>query len=221
MKISRDFSDEKVSFFLDVFQNNRFEGNVPVVFQDKMSSVWVEFDLQPDSLTQAKVKLQLPADAYQPDNELFLHGVNQKKIQLFVESDFPLFDLNRLMATFGDRLEITNDLSRADMLVWVASNTENSKSELYLDFIKSGKECIVIPYEAKADVFKNWLIGGSWERLKSISQGEALDERRFRQEPFESSLESYLDGKNIMPKFDNLFRYTYETNRDWSRILIT
>ena len=130
------------------------------------------------------MKLQLPADAYQPDNELFLHGVNQKKIQLFVESDYPLFDLNRLIATFGDRLEITNDLSRADMLVWVASNTENSKSELYLDLIKSGKECIVIPYEAKADVFKNWLIGGSWERLKPVSQGEALDERRFRQEPF-------------------------------------
>ncbi len=221
IKISRDISDENVSFFLDVFQNDRFEGNVPVVFQDKMSSVWVTLDLQQDSLTQAKVKLQLPADAYQPDNELFLHGVNQKKIQVFVESDYPLFDLNRLMATFGDRLEITNDLSRADMLVWVASNTENSKSELYLDFIKSGKECIVIPYQAKADVFKNWLIGGSWERLKSISQGEALDERRFRQEPFESSLERYLDGKNVMPKFENLFRYSHETNRDWSRILMT
>ena len=221
IKISRDISSQKAAFFLDVFQNNQFEGNVPVVFQNNMSSVWVELDLPQDSLTHAKVKLQLPADAYQPDNELFLHGVNQKKIQVYVESAYPLSDLNRLMATFGDRLEITTDLNKADMLVWVATSNENPKSELYLDFIKSGKECIVIPYLAKDNVFKNWLIGGSWERLKPLSQGEGLDERGFRQEPFESSLERYLDGRNVMPKFDHLFRYAYETNRDWSRILMT
>jgi hypothetical protein len=34
-------------------------------------------------------------------------------------------------------------------------------------------------------------------------------------------LETYLDGKNVLPRFNRLYQYPYETNRDWSRILIT
>ena len=219
VKISRNFTGKKAEFFVNLYDENGYFGNRSVRFEPDMRSVQLTLTLP--KFEVARMRLTLPKDAYEPDNQLFLHGVNASKIKVFLRSDGPVSDLDRLLETLGDRLQRTDTLEQAQVVLLASSGNKKTDIQAALDHTKLGHSCVVIPYLPDLAPPFNLLNGGSWERLEPSSVSGELDFRSFRQEPFSSSLETYLDGKNVLPRFNRLYQYPYETNRDWSRILIT
>lgn len=219
VQISRNFTGKKADFFVNLHDENGYFGNRAVSFEPDMRSVRLTLILP--KFEVARMRLTLPKDAYEPDNQLFLHGVNASKISVFVRSDGPVADLDRLLETLGDRLQRTDTLAQAQVVLLASSGNKKTDIQSVLEHTKLGHTCVVMPYKPDVAPPFNLLNGGSWERLEPSSGAGELDFRSFRQEPFSSSLETYLDGKNVLPRFDRLYKFPYETNRDWSRILST
>jgi len=219
--ISRTNTEGRAAVSMGVYANNRLEGNIPISFQDKMRSVVVECELPQLLSAQNRVKLILPNDAYSIDNELFLSPVRQNKIKVYIESDAPVKDIYHLINTLNDRVVLVDSLSKCDVVIWVPTGGKNVREPALMDRIRMGKSCVVIPFNSNNTALQSCLTGGSWERLKPNQDRDVLDYRGFRQAPFEASLEEYLDAKNVLPSFDNLFKFPYQENREWSRIIIT
>lgn len=219
VQISRNFTGKKADFFVNLHDENGYFGNRAVSFEADMRSVRLTLTLP--KFEVARMRLTLPKDAYEPDNQLFLHGVNTSKIKVFLRSDGPVADLDRLLETLSDRLQRTDTLAQAQVVLLASSGNKKTDMQSVLEHTKRGHTCVVMPYVPDLAPPFNLLNGGSWERLEPSSGAGELDFKSFRQEPFSSSLETYLDGKNVLPRFDRLYQYPYETNRDWSRVLIT
>ncbi len=219
VKISRNQSQNAVSFFMDISQNDAFVGNEAIKFEEKEHSIWVKIRL-PEASSK-RLKFSLPKDAYAADNELFLHPVGAHKLKVFVQSDADISDLDQLLWTLRDRIERTDSVQDAQTILVVTSQTDKSVFESLAPQIRSGKQCIIIPNKKASKVPFDLLKAGVWERNKYRSTGDELDFRSFRQEPFQSSMETFLDGKVQLPKFEELFTFSYAENSDWSRILIT
>jgi hypothetical protein len=219
VQISRNFSGKKAGFFVNLYDENGYFGNREVRFEPDMRSVRLTLNLP--KFEVARMRLTLPKDAYEPDNQLFLHAANASKIKVFLRSDGPVADLDRLLETLSDRLQRTDTLNQAQVVLLASSGNKKTDIHAALDHTKLGHTCVVMPYLPDLAPPFNLLNGGSWERLEPSSGAGELDFRSFRQEPFSSSLETYLDGKNVLPRFNRLYQYPYETNRDWSRVLIT
>ncbi len=219
--ISRNNTEGNASISMAVYANKQLEGNITIPFKDKMRSVVLECEL-PQLLTSPnKVKLALPGDAYSIDNTLFLSPIRQSKIKIYIESDERVKDINRLMNTLSDRVEVVDSVDKCDLVIWIPTSNKTDVNPKLMNQIRMGKSCVVIPWDSDNLVLQGFLNGGSWERLKPNQESDVLDYRGFRQAPFSSSLEEYLDAKNVLPSFDNLYKFPYEENREWARIIIT
>lgn len=219
--VSRNNTQGNASISLAVYSNKQLEGNITVPFKDKMRSVFVECEL-PQLLTSLnKVKLVLPDDAYRIDNELFLSPIRQNKIKIYLESESSVSDINRLINTLSDRVVVVDDADICDLIIWIPTSNRSGINSNLMDQIRMGKSCVVIPWNTDKSVLQEFLNGGNWERLKPDKERDELDYRGFRQAPFSASLEEYLDAKNVLPSFNSLFKFPYEENREWSRIIIT
>ncbi len=219
VKISRNQTQQAVSFSMDITQNDAFVGNEAIKFEEKVQSIWVKVRL-PEAPSK-RLKFTLPKDAYSPDNELFVHPIGTQKLKVFVQSDGDVADLDRLLATLSDRLERTDSIQNAETILYLTSQTDKTAFEAVSPLIRNGIQCIIIPYKKATKLPFQLLNAGSWERTKSLDAADGLDYRSFRQEPFESSMETFLDGKVQLPKFEDLYTFSYTNNSDWSRILIT
>jgi len=220
-RISRTGNLEETSFFMQVSANNTFIGDVSVVFNKKEQSIWVEFIINEISNSDNRVKLSIPKDAYRYDNELYLSPVINGKARVFLKTEERPRDLERLLRTFDDRLILTDSIIEADLIIWLLEDNANSQDEDILNRVKAGIPCIIIPNLPNTRKIQDFLPGGDWKSYKEDSQGEILDYRGFAQEPFKSSLERYLDGKNVLPKVNQLYNFPYDKNLEWNRILIT
>ena len=220
-RISRSISQGKDSILMEVSSNNSFIGDFNVSFNENEQSKWVELMINELSNSSNRIKLKIPADSYNYDNELYLTPASNQKAKVFLKSKEQPEDLNRLIKAFEDRLVYTDSIVNSDVIIWMLEDSDNDQNEVILNRIKSGYSCIIIPVSKGSQKMKEFLTGGEWKPFKEGAVGEIIDYRGFAQEPFKSSLERYLDGKNVLPKVNDLFTFPYDKNLEWNRILIT
>ncbi len=220
-RISRSISQGKDSILMEVSSNNSFIGDVNVSFNENEQSKWLELMINELSNSSNRIKLKIPADSYTYDNELYLTSASNQKAKVFLKSKEQPEDLNRLIKAFEDRLVYTDSIVNSDVIIWMLEDSDNDQNEVILNRIKSGYPCILIPVSKGSQRMKEFLTGGEWKPFKEGTVGEIIDYRGFAQEPFKSSLERYLDGKNVLPKVNDLFTFPYDKNLEWNRILIT